>query len=499
MFAFDSLVRSPIGTQNIVRQWEQAAALYEGPLLAGWTGAWVETARRGRRLQYETLLRRLVDHALLEKQAAAAERWVRLLRAARPGDEDALRTLLGLLHETGRDTEALTLFDEENLARTEAGASFEAATLELGEAIVQGATHGVTNVSDLAPPPEVARDCPPALSSPTMRGAPGHDSIVLVKGARQAGKTSLLARGLRQARTSGTHVVLTDFRKFNAEQLATSDTFCRALAALLASQLDLPVAVRDVWDMDFGPNVNLECFLCRQVLPAIPGPLIWAMDDVDRLFPSAFGSDVFGLFRSWHNERSLDPDSILGRLTLAISYATEAHLFIQDLDQSPFNVGTPVMLADFTPEQVTDLNERYGSPLEASELASLMRLVGGQPYLVRRGLDQAASGVSVELLGAGADREDGNLFGDHLRRLRLALAPFPLLLDALRRLMAAGPDHNEGILSPDDFYRLRAVGILTGASSQEAWFRCPLYAQYFARQFGLPHRTRTSSRAGPFA
>src|SRR5688572_10697247 len=37
------------------------------------------------------------------------------------------------------------------------------------------------------------------------------DSIVLIKGARQMGKTSLLARGLQQERQAGSKVVLTDF------------------------------------------------------------------------------------------------------------------------------------------------------------------------------------------------------------------------------------------------------------------------------------------------
>src|SRR6266850_4102552 len=47
------------------------------------------------------------------------------------------------------------------------------------------------------------------------------DSIVLVKGARQMGKTSLLARGLQQARMAGAAVVLTDFQKLNAPHLAS--------------------------------------------------------------------------------------------------------------------------------------------------------------------------------------------------------------------------------------------------------------------------------------
>ena len=45
------------------------------------------------------------------------------------------------------------------------------------------------------------------------------DSIVLVKGPRQAGKTSLLARGLQSAREAGHQVVLTDLQKLDSEQL----------------------------------------------------------------------------------------------------------------------------------------------------------------------------------------------------------------------------------------------------------------------------------------
>jgi len=40
-----------------------------------------------------------------------------------------------------------------------------------------------------------------------------HDSLALVKGARQMGKTSLLGRGLQRAREHGFAVALTDFQK----------------------------------------------------------------------------------------------------------------------------------------------------------------------------------------------------------------------------------------------------------------------------------------------
>ena len=78
--------------------------------------------------------------------------------------------------------------------------------------------------------------------------------------------------------------------------------------------------------------MNFERYLRREVLGKIEAPLVWGLDEVDRLFTCDFGSEVFGLFRSWHNERALDPAGPWSRLTLAIAYATEAHLFITDLE-----------------------------------------------------------------------------------------------------------------------------------------------------------------------
>jgi hypothetical protein len=174
-----------------------------------------------------------------------------------------------------------------------------------------------------------------------------NDSIVLVKGARQMGKTSLMARGLQEARRSGCKVVLTDLQKLNAAHLLTVDNFFLALAEAIGDQLDLDV------DPDFcnprrGPSMNFERFLRREVLNKLSSRLVWGLDEVDRLFTCNFGSEVFGLFRSWHNERSLDPSGPWQNRTLAIAYATEAHLFISDMNQSPFNVGTRLTLADFT-------------------------------------------------------------------------------------------------------------------------------------------------------
>ena len=117
----------------------------------------------------------------------------------------------------------------------------------------------------------------------------------------------------------------------------------------------------ETWDERRSPNHNFERYFRRTVLSRIPIHVFWGLDEVDRLFTTNFGGQVFGMFRAWHNRRALDPSGAWSKLSLAIAYATEAHLFITDLNQSPFNVGTRIILEDFTLEQITELNHRWRS------------------------------------------------------------------------------------------------------------------------------------------
>jgi hypothetical protein len=149
------------------------------------------------------------------------------------------------------------------------------------------------------------------------------------------------------------------------------------LAENLAEQLDLEALPGDDWDPRRGPNASFRRYLRRQVLGRLahgelvswrvgeeagsspthqlansPPHLVWALDEIDRLFSCPFATEVFGLFRSWHDERAFEPEGPWAQLTLAIAYSTEAHLFITDVNQSPFNVGTRLALEDFTLAQI---------------------------------------------------------------------------------------------------------------------------------------------------
>jgi hypothetical protein len=309
------------------------------------------------------------------------------------------------------------------------------------------------------------------------QGINGRDSIVLVKGARQMGKTSLIARGLQLGRTKGAKVAITDLQTLNDSDFHDLKSFYTGLAYMLTDQLDLKDSLADEWQATRADNVNFERFLRVNILKKIDAPLVWALDEVDRLFPCSFGTDVFGLFRSWHNKRALEPDGAWTQLTLVMGFATEAELFIRDVNMSPFNVGTRVALTDFTEAEVSDLNGRYGNPLKNDkEIHRLMERVGGQPFLVRRSLYAlAVEGTPIEQLLKEAANDQG-LFGDHLKRFYISLHRDQELEDAVRQFILQGQ-----MLSTDQFQRLRSAGLIVGETRQDARVRCGIYRDYLQR------------------
>ncbi len=301
-----------------------------------------------------------------------------------------------------------------------------------------------------------------------------HESILLVKGPRQMGKTSLVGRGARLAREEGWRVAMTDFQKLSTAQLASEDGFYKLLAYTLAKSLKFKYDFAEEWLDVFGANMNMDCFI-RALIEGSEVPLVWFMDEADKMFGAPYASDFFGLVRSWHNSRATEPDGPWSRFTVVMGYATEAHLFIQDLNQSPFNVGRQLPLDDFDPLQVEEMNRRYGAPLKPAEIPELMRLIGGQPFLVRRAFDTVARGLmDFPTLLATADRDDGP-FGDHLKRILVSVSQLPEVVEALRASLRS-PDLKDAAGYP----RLLSAGVVRQRADGQTELRCEAYRRYLS-------------------
>lgn len=135
---------------------------------------------------------------------------------------------------------------------------------------------------------------------------------------------------------------------------------------------------------------------------------------------------------------------------LALVTATEPYHLIANWNQSPFNVGEVLLLTDFTPAQVTDLNQRHQCPLMPAQEQALMALLNGHPYLVRRAMYLIArQKMSVAVLFEQEVIDNGP-FGDHLKQHLLRIYGKQGLLQVIRDKISA----DEGIVLSSSAARL---------------------------------------------
>lgn len=296
---------------------------------------------------------------------------------------------------------------------------------------------------------------------------------ITIKGPRQMGKSSLLIQIVDAALNANKRVAFLDFQLLDSPTLANADTFFRQFCDWLTAQLELPNRVAEYWDMGLGNSQRCTRYMEFYVLKELGSPLVLAMDEVDRMFETQFQSDFFGMLRNWHNNRALPMTRIWRSLNLALVTATEPYHLIENLNQSPFNVGEVITLEDFTPDQVTDLNQRHGSPFNPSQERQLMEWLNGHPYLVRRALYLVASQqITVEdLFGEAID--DRGPFGDHLRYHLFRISDRPDLIQGLRQVI-----QNQTCADSRTLRLLSAAGLVC-QGNQTVTPRCRLYREYF--------------------
>jgi hypothetical protein len=296
-------------------------------------------------------------------------------------------------------------------------------------------------------------------------------ATVTIKGPRQIGKSSLLMRMKAAAERAGKRVVYLDFQQVDGVALANADIFFRQLCAWIGDELGFEDQTEAFWNRPSGNSVRTSRYLQNHLLKALDRPLLLAIDEIDSIFQATFRSDFFGMLRSWHNNRASAP--IWGRLDLVLVTSTEPYRLIENLNQSPFNVGETIALADFTPDQAAELNRRHGSPLAPDELQQLTDLLRGHPYLIRRALYLIAGGrfTLPDLLRAAA--ADAGPFDVHLSYYLMRLREQKDLAQGMLQVIRSYSCAEERVGE-----RLESMG-LARRDSNSLWPRCQLYAQYF--------------------
>ncbi|NEP00003.1 MAG: molecular chaperone Tir [Symploca sp. SIO2E9] len=298
-------------------------------------------------------------------------------------------------------------------------------------------------------------------------------ALIRIKAPRQMGKTSLMARILHQATLEGYQTVPLNFQLADSKIFQDLDLFLRWFCLNIGRGLQLPNQLADNWDEVLGSKISCTDYFANYLLAQLDQPLVLALDEVDRIFQyPELADDFFGLLGAWHEEAK--NSETWKKLRLVVVHSTEAYLSL-NINQSPFNVGLPIELPEFTPEQVQDLACRHGLNWNQTQVEKLMAMVGGHPYLVRVALYHIArQEMTLEQLLQLAPTEAGP-YSDHLRRHLLNLEQQPELAAALKTVVSATcPVRLESL----HVFKLYGTG-LVHLHENEVVPSCELYRQYF--------------------
>ncbi|OYQ66436.1 hypothetical protein B9G53_04145 [Pseudanabaena sp. SR411] len=135
--------------------------------------------------------------------------------------------------------------------------------------------------------------------------------------------------------------------------LVDPEKFMQWFCASVSKSLGVRVKTEEYWDDIFGANNNSTNYFEKYFVEGNEQPLAIAIDNFDRVFNyPEIETDFCGLLRGWYERSRSHP--LWGKLRLIIVHSQEPYAQ-RDINQSPFNVGFPVELHEFTTEQVKEL------------------------------------------------------------------------------------------------------------------------------------------------
>lgn len=299
-------------------------------------------------------------------------------------------------------------------------------------------------------------------------------ALIRVKAARQMGKSSLMMRILAHAQAQGCRSVPVYCQEAEGEIFASLDQFLQWFCATIAEELGLDADVELFWRRgSLGSKRKCTNYMQQVILAAASNPLVLGLDEVDLVFQHLkIAQEFFALLRAWHERGKNDP--VWQKLRLVIVHSKEVYIPL-DMHQSPFNVGVPIELPEFTLEQVEGLAQCHGLRLSPEQVTELVAMVGGHPYLVRVALyDLARQRRSLAQWLQVAPTQEGPYY-DHLRRHLLNLQGNPSLVKAMKQVIAASHPVQIG---SDEAFQLRSMGLVKFQGNAVVPL-CDLYCQYF--------------------
>ncbi|MEL7037289.1 MAG: AAA-like domain-containing protein [Cyanobacteria bacterium J06592_8] len=302
-------------------------------------------------------------------------------------------------------------------------------------------------------------------------------SLLRIKAPKQMGKTSLMTRILAHANAHDYYTARLNLSQADRAILANSDKFLRWFCTNVSHQLNLDPQVNNYWDEDLGSKVSCTTYFQGYILQQIQRPLVLALDEVDLMFEfPTVAQDFLPLLRFWYEEaNNLE---IWQNLRQIVVHSTEIYIPL-NLNQSPFNVGVPIKLPEFTLEQVINLAHCYGlnccTQNQTQKALKLMDMVGGHPYLIGLAFYHLSQGDhNLDRLIQEAATPTG-IYGNYLRRHLNTIKENSELETAMKKVVHTSETVD---LESITAYKLDSMGLIKIKENQIAP-SCKLYRLYF--------------------
>ncbi|MEH2347079.1 MAG: AAA-like domain-containing protein [Nostoc sp.] len=304
--------------------------------------------------------------------------------------------------------------------------------------------------------------------------------VIRIRAPREMGKSSLVLRLLAFAKMQGYRPVNLNCKQIEASCLTNLNKLLRSFCWQIAIALGIEPKLDDNWDEEIGCKLSCSLYLQSYLLKQNKSPVVLVLNEVDRFFEyPEIAQEFFGLLRSWYEDARQDTQ--LHKLRLVVVYSTEVYVSL-DINRSPFNIGLPIHLPEFTKPQIEYLAQRHGLDwTSGDEATQLMSLVGGHPALIRIALYYlCCQRITLEELVQEAIA-NGGIYRYHLWRHWAILQENPSLVRAYIEVVS---EKQSISLNPIDAHKLESLGLIT-YEGDRILPRCQLYRAYFKKQLDV--------------
>lgn len=308
-------------------------------------------------------------------------------------------------------------------------------------------------------------------------------SILRIKSPKQMGKSSLLLRIFTQAKFLGYQTVSIDFCQADVGIISNLDKLLRWFCHLVSQKLNIPANIEKLWPSTMGSKVDCTLYWEQHIISKINQPLVIAFNEFNLLFKyPCIAQEFLTILRSWSEEAQKSVPWSYLRFVLLYSQEIYPEYYLYT---AALNIGLPLTLTDFTPEQVHQLAQRHGLNCNSTEIEQLMAMVGGHPALIRLALyhlvnplNAQAEPMSWQQLLASMANPLG-IYREHLHNLRQYFKEKAALYRAFQQLLN---EEKSITLLPEVAAQLESLGVVKIVENFQVKVKGELYRLYFKNQ-----------------